>query len=197
MEIPDLEVESIAEGSWVSWTSLKELIPSMAQSYQRRLRQYHIGDAQDLAQSAELALLVYEKENGVPERIRELKGIGLIHRAMVNEVRSNRRQSSGGRGMEWLTERPQLTPKQIEMLQLFVNVGSKAAKKPLWECLWLKKVLGWSDLAISEYLRRKKDERAYHSPESVAKMVKLAHSRIKRKLSPDVVLDIRLLQFYV
>ncbi len=194
MDIPDLQIESVHLGSWLSIQSLKSLIPEMSAHYQRRLRKYHIGDASDLAQAAHLSVLMWESENVGVERIRELVGIGLLHRSMTGEVRGNRKQSIGGGEFD-VGERSQLSEKQIETLNLWTMIASKAARKPLYEMVYLRRGLGWSALAVSEYMRKKKDERRYWSPEEVDRLVAKGVRRIKRKMPPDLNLDLRLLAF--
>jgi hypothetical protein len=183
MDVTPSDVETVHLGQWLTIPSLRSLIPEQAKHYQRRLGRYHIGSADDLAQAAEVAMLVWEQQNPTTDRIRELVGLSLLHRAMVDEVRANRKQSSGGGKLD-APERTQLSDKQVEMINLFSMHAAKAARKPLYEMTYLKKALGWSDEAISRYYSRKKDERRYWSPEQIAKMVKTGVRRIKRKVPP-------------
>lgn len=192
MNLPPLEVDSVGQGCWLSLKAVCDLIEPMATAYQRRLGRYHIGDETDIAQAAHLRLLEWEAANGRPERVREIPALTLLHRAMVEEVKSNRKQSVGG--FIDVGERRQLTPKQIEQLQVFVNVAAKAARSPGWEMLWCAKVLEWSADDISVYRRRKKDERRYYSPDEITNMVKVAVQRIKRKVPAELITDVRWLQ---
>lgn len=197
MKFTDPDIESAHLGTWLPIKSLFDVIAPMAVHYHRRFRRYFIGDSDDLAQSARLALLEWQSTASDKSRIRELAGLSLLHKAMVAEVRQNRRQSTltGDGKLDSVLDRPQLSAKKIEMLNLFTMNVSKAAKKPYYEMVYLRKVLGWSDAEISRYFQQKKDDRHYWSPEDVAKMVQQGIKRIKRKVSPEVVKDIRLLQF--
>lgn len=184
-------------GAWTSFQSLWGLLSPMSRSYWKRFRSLYNGESCDLEQAASVALLEYQRDNPTTERIRELVGIGLIHKAMVAEVRANRKQSAGeeGRPLEWVSDRTPLTEKQIEILNYWTMIASKAAKSPLWEVLNLRKGLGWSEQQISKYFASKKDTRYYYSPEQIQKMVATALRRIKKKVPPDIVQDVRWLQF--
>lgn len=169
----------------------------MSKHYWRRFRSLYNGDSEDLQQAAAVALLEWTAANPNTERIRELSGIGLIHKAMVAEVRANRKQSIGeeGRPLEWVNERPQLTEKQVELLSYWTMIASKAARNPNWEVLVLRKGLGWSEQQISRYFATKPDTRFYFSPEQIQRMVATALRRIKKKVPPDIIQDVRWLQF--
>ncbi len=194
IELPPLEIDSVHLGQWLPFKAVVDLIPEMSAHYQRRLKAYHNGTSDDLSQAAHLALLEWKAENGEVERIREMVGIGLLHRAMVSEVRQNRKQSAGSGGLEWAVEMGQLTEKQIETVSLFAMNAAKAARKPYFEIVWLRKALGWSAQAVSDYFRRKRDDRHFWSPESIDKMAKKGAERIRRKVAPDIVMDVRYLQ---
>lgn len=196
----ELEPNDVHLGQWVPVKALWRLLPSMSQSYHNRLKRFFVGDADDLAQSAALALLQWSADNGQPERIRELVGLAIIHKAMVEEVRNNRHQSADDDADPLLLtitdERRQLTDSQIKLLERIRNQAARIAKRPNWECLWLAKSFGWSEMQIQSYFRSKKDDRHFYSVEQIRKSIALAERRIRMKLNDFLKEETQLLEWW-
>jgi hypothetical protein len=193
MNLPPLEAESVHEGDWLTWDSLWELVPLQALHYYKKWHRFFVGTEEDLAQAGFVALLSLRIESGGPDRVRELPALTCLHRAMVSEIKANRRESRDAVQRLPFVDH-QLNPKQVEMLSKWRWDASHAAHRPYWEMVWLAKCLEWSNEQISEYFYKKDGK--YYSEDEVTKMVKLGVQRIKRKLEPSLIVDIRLLQFY-
>lgn len=194
MKLPDIAVESAHLGCWISRQSVLDLIPPMAVNYQRRLRRHHNGDSDDLAQAAALSLLQWEAEFGQQERFRELQILSLLHRSMVAEIRSNRKQSVGGEFD--LPELVQLNQKQHDIRTYWLNIAAKAARRPNYEILLLVKGLGWTEAEVQSYFRSKWDDRHFYSIDQIRKFIKDGTRRMQKRVPPDVNTDLLLLSFY-
>ena len=191
----DLDVDGVHLGCWLSVDDIWRLIPLQSNHYYRRLAHLFVGTEEDLSQSASLALLQWQSENAGEDRIRELVGLGLIHRAMIEEVKANRRLSvEDDELLLVVPNRRQLTEKQAELVTYARRVMYKLAGNPEWETLWLRLALKWDDEQIKQYWKRKKDDRKRMTPEKIDKLVATGVKRIKAGMDLSIVTDVQFIE---
>ena len=191
----ELDLDGVGGGYFVPLSVLWEDLPVIAAGYFKRLRHLFVGEVEDLIQSASVALLEWQAANEGAERIRELIGLGLVHKAMVAEVRANRRTALEDEDdpllLEWPDERKALTPKQVEMLEYVRTEMARFGHSLPTEVMLLKWGVGWTDAEIRAYFKRKRDDRKRITPELIAKLTKKAKAKIRDGLGDDAVADLR------
>jgi hypothetical protein len=194
VQLPPLETESVGLGAFVTPAEVLDTIGAQAGRFYLRLRRRYNGDAEDIAQAAYAAFIRWLADKGEPDRIRELEAFAVIHKAMVAEIRGNKRQDGCG---DWTQAvgREQLTPKQVELLSYASNCMAKIARRPHWEILYLVKACGWTPEEVVRYFRtRKKTDKGNGkrrlTAEGVRKSVEASMKRIRKRLDPTVVDDV-------
>jgi len=196
MDTPPFDPDNVQDGDWLEWSMVWDLVPLQASNYYKKFRRYFVGNADDLAQSAYLALLTLQSEKGVQAMVRERPTLQMLHNAMLGEIKGNRRESANLSDQLPLTDK-QLSPKQVEILDYWRRKASRIAKSPYWMFIWFNKCLEWTPQEISLYYQKASFHHNY-SEEYIEKGIKLGLRRLTSHIKEltDINLDLRHLQFH-
>lgn len=189
----EIDPTEVHLGNWIAPAALEPLIEPMAVRWHKRLSGCFCGDWEDLAQAGRIALWQYLQAKGEVERVRELEALAVLDRAFFAEVRATRTGLWGRKRVEvdWdRLEQPQpVQPNEDQryLLDLFLMNAAKAARRPNWEMLWLVRVQQWEPQWVTDYFKRKRDDRHCYPPSVVVQRVELAEKRIRRQLRADLL----------
>lgn len=193
MRLPPLEEDTSHLGNWIEPADVEHLIPVLAHTYYQRYACWCYSDADDFEQEGRLALWLYLKEKGNPDRVRELEAIGRVTTAIRGAVESTKRSgvgmlSSQEDGINWrVLAAPdrQLTKAQAETLDSFRLICSQKAGTPYWTALWLVEAAGFTPEMVTAYFRSRERYRKRVPPAMVLKWVAKAKANVRKYLDRE------------